>query len=61
MERMLRRMHACVASHSSICKIVQVKSADPIESRAMERFIENSMHASRWLMAPIYLGLSIAV
>ena len=27
----------------------------------MERFIENTMYASRWLLAPIYLGLSIAV
>lgn len=27
----------------------------------MERFIENSMYASRWLLAPIYFGLSIAV
>ena len=27
----------------------------------MERFIENTMYASRWLLAPIYVGLSIAV
>jgi len=27
----------------------------------MERFIENSMYASRWLLAPIYFGLSISV
>lgn len=27
----------------------------------MERFIENTMYASRWLLAPLYLGLSIAV
>ena len=27
----------------------------------MERFIENSMYASRWLLAPLYFGLSIAV
>lgn len=27
----------------------------------MERFIENSMYAARWLLAPIYLGLSLAV
>jgi uncharacterized protein (TIGR00645 family) len=27
----------------------------------MERFIENSMYASRWLLAPIYFGLSLAV
>jgi uncharacterized protein (TIGR00645 family) len=27
----------------------------------MERFIENLMYASRWLLAPIYLGLSLAV
>ncbi|MGK9617179.1 TIGR00645 family protein, partial [Salmonella enterica subsp. enterica] len=25
----------------------------------MERFIENAMYASRWLLAPIYLGLSL--
>lgn len=25
----------------------------------MERFIENTMYASRWLLAPIYLGLSL--
>jgi len=24
----------------------------------MERFIENAMYASRWLLAPIYFGLS---
>ena len=29
--------------------------------RVMERFIENTMYASRWLLAPLYLGLSIAV
>jgi len=27
----------------------------------MERLIENTMYASRWLLAPIYLGLSIAL
>ena len=27
----------------------------------MERFIENAMYASRWLLAPLYFGLSIAV
>jgi uncharacterized protein (TIGR00645 family) len=27
----------------------------------MERLIENSMYASRWLLAPLYFGLSIAV
>ena len=27
----------------------------------MERFLETSMYASRWLLAPIYFGLSIAV
>jgi hypothetical protein len=27
----------------------------------MERFIENTMYASRWLLAPLYFGLSIAV
>lgn len=27
----------------------------------MERFLENSMYASRWLLAPIYFGLSIAL
>ena len=27
----------------------------------MERFLENSLYASRWLLAPIYIGLSIAV
>ena len=27
----------------------------------MERLLENSMYASRWLLAPIYFGLSIAV
>jgi len=27
----------------------------------MERIIENTMYASRWLLAPIYLGLSLAV
>jgi uncharacterized protein (TIGR00645 family) len=27
----------------------------------MERFIENTMYASRWLLAPIYFGLSLAL
>lgn len=27
----------------------------------MERFFENLMYASRWLLAPIYFGLSLAV
>lgn len=27
----------------------------------MERFIENLMYASRWLIAPIYIGLSLAL
>lgn len=27
----------------------------------MERFIENSMYAARWLLAPIYFGLSLAL
>ena len=27
----------------------------------MERFFENLMYASRWILAPIYLGLSLAV
>jgi len=27
----------------------------------MERFIENAMYASRWLLAPIYLGLSLGL
>ncbi|MBB4865180.1 uncharacterized protein (TIGR00645 family) [Pseudomonas nitritireducens] len=27
----------------------------------MERFIENSLYAARWLLAPIYIGLSLAL
>lgn len=27
----------------------------------MERLIENTMYAARWLLAPIYLGLSLAL
>lgn len=27
----------------------------------MERFIENLMYTSRWLLAPIYLGLSLGL
>ncbi|MGH8433599.1 MAG: TIGR00645 family protein [Pseudomonas sp.] len=27
----------------------------------MERFIENSLYASRWLLAPIYFGLSLGL
>lgn len=27
----------------------------------MERFIENAMYASRWLLAPVYFGLSLAL
>jgi len=25
----------------------------------MERFLENAMYASRWLLAPVYFGLSV--
>ncbi|CRM01032.1 putative membrane protein [Pseudomonas sp. 31 R 17] len=28
---------------------------------SMERFIENTMYAARWLLAPIYLGLSLGL
>lgn len=27
----------------------------------MERFLENVMYASRWLLAPVYFGLSLAL
>ena len=27
----------------------------------MERFVENAMYASRWLLAPLYFGLSLLV
>ena len=27
----------------------------------MERFLENAMHASRWLLAPVYFGLSLGL
>ena len=27
----------------------------------MERFIENAMYATRWLLAPIYIGLSLGL
>ena len=27
----------------------------------MERFIERMMYTSRWLLAPIYIGLSLAI
>ncbi|WP_064359212.1 TIGR00645 family protein [Raoultella ornithinolytica] len=27
----------------------------------MERFLENSMYASRWLLAPVYFGLSLGL
>ncbi|MCP8463893.1 TIGR00645 family protein [Pseudomonas sp. ZM23] len=27
----------------------------------MERFVENSLYAARWLLAPIYIGLSLAL
>jgi len=27
----------------------------------MERFLENAMYASRWVLAPIYFGLSLAL
>ncbi|MBD1226825.1 TIGR00645 family protein [Xenorhabdus griffiniae] len=27
----------------------------------MERFLENTMYASRWLLAPVYFGLSLAL
>ncbi len=28
---------------------------------AMERFLENTMYAARWLLAPVYLGLSLGL
>lgn len=31
------------------------------ELDAMERFVENLIYSSRWLLAPIYLGLSIGL
>lgn len=27
----------------------------------MERFLENALYASRWLLAPVYFGLSLAL
>lgn len=27
----------------------------------MERFLENTMYAARWLLAPVYLGLSLGL
>lgn len=27
----------------------------------MERFLENAMYASRWILAPVYFGLSLAL
>ncbi|STU57211.1 membrane protein [Klebsiella pneumoniae subsp. ozaenae] len=27
----------------------------------MERFLENAMYASRWLLAPVYFGLSLGL
>uniref|UniRef100_UPI0032B1E277 YqhA family protein n=1 Tax=Stutzerimonas balearica TaxID=74829 RepID=UPI0032B1E277 len=27
----------------------------------MERFFENAMYAARWLLAPIYFGLALAL
>jgi len=27
----------------------------------MERFIENAMYAARWILAPIYFGLSLGL
>ncbi|MDU2880487.1 MAG: YqhA family protein, partial [Enterobacter sp.] len=27
----------------------------------MERFFENAMYASRWILAPVYFGLSLAL
>lgn len=29
--------------------------------KSMESFLENLLYASRWLLAPIYLGLSLAL
>ncbi len=33
----------------------------PNEPNRFERLLENSLYLSRWILAPIYLGLSIAV
>ena len=27
----------------------------------LERFVENTLYASRWLLAPVFLGLSLAL
>ena len=27
----------------------------------MERFLENAMYTSRWLLAPVYFGLSLGL
>ena len=32
-----------------------------IDGKSMERFLENAMYASRWLLAPVYFGLSLAL
>ena len=36
--------------------LIFIKLQDP-----MERFLENTMYASRWLLAPIYFGLSLGL
>jgi uncharacterized protein (TIGR00645 family) len=33
----------------------------PSRERPVERIIENALYASRWLLAPIYVGLSLAL
>lgn len=33
----------------------------PLPARGFERFVERTLYASRWVLAPIYLGLSLAL
>jgi len=40
---------------------VQSANAENIPSKPAERFVENLIYAARWLLAPIYFGLSLAL
>ena len=50
--------HAKMLDLSSDDRIIQPHK---LAGDAMENFIEKLMYSSRWIMAPIYLGLSLAL
>jgi uncharacterized protein (TIGR00645 family) len=50
--------HCLVAGYTARLYLLPVR--EPIV-KSLESFLENLLYASRWLLAPIYLGLSLAL